>query len=298
MGNGIVFSHFYPFEHVDERLLPSIFAEFRDNGVENLVFTDSFSTRLLKSPEFFQRLKAACHDVGVRLREMHAPFGECYDLACESSARRPGLFRDHLTCMRYAAETGSRTYTIHVGAWDSVYLHKPNELIRPLVLEALEQLIPEAEKLDLILALENAFERSNAPTEVMYYVNTVGNAHVGCCFDSGHANVMAARPGKTQEQYGPHMLHTVWQEHIEFCTDAFELMAPAMVTCHLHDNDGFSDQHRMPGDGTVDWADLSEKLRKYAPRLRSIQSEVNTVSRGYSIRALCGKFREIFPGLA
>ena len=294
----LVFSHFFPFDWVDDRLIPSIFAEFRDNGCENLVFTDHFCNKLLKTPEFFQKLKKACFDTGIKLREMHAPFGECYDLACASSARRRQLVADHVTCMQYAADTGSRTYTLHVGAWDSVYIHKPNELIRPLVLDALEKLIPEAEKLDIVLALENSFERSNAATEVMYYVNTVNNAHVGCCFDSGHANVMASRPGKTQEQYGSHLLHTVWQGKIEFCPDAFELMAPAMVTCHLHDNDGFSDQHRMPGDGTVDWKSLAENLQDRAPRLLSIQSEVNTVQGAYSIRTLCEKFRGIFPNLA
>ena len=296
--NDLVFSHFFPFDWLDDRLIPAVFAEFRDNGVENLVFTDHFCNKLLRTPEFFQKLKKACFDTGIKLREMHAPYGECYDLACASTARRRQLIADHVVCMQYAADTGSRTYTLHVGAWDSVYVHKPNEPIRPLVLDALEKLVPEAEKLDIVLALENSFERSNAATEVMYYVNTVNNAHFGCCFDSGHANVMASRPGKTQEQYGPHMLHTVWQGKIEFCASAFDLMAPAMVTCHLHDNDGFSDQHRMPGDGTVDWKQLSKDLLTRAPRLLSIQSEVNTAQGPYSISALCKKFREIFPNLA
>ena len=129
----------------------------------------------------------------------------------------------------------------------------------------------------------------------MYYVNAVNSPAVGCCFDSGHANVMA--PGKQQAQYGAHM-HRVWQGDVIFYPQAFEKMAPAMVTCHLHDNDGFSDQHMIPGSGTTDWQELTEKLLTRTPRLLSIQSEVNAVSTGTSIRQLSGKFRELLPGLA
>jgi len=291
----VVFSHFYPFESVPDALLPAVFTEFRDNGVDNLVFTDWFCKRLLKEHSFFSVLKRHCYNIGVKLLEMHAPFGESFDLACGSPARRPGMVQDHITCMRYAAEIGCRTYTIHIGAFDSVYLDLPTEQVRPRALSALEQIVPEAEKLGIVIAVENAFERCNTPDEVMYYVNAVNSPAVGCCFDSGHANVMA--PGKQQAQYGAHM-HRVWQGDVVFYPQAFEKMAPAMVTCHLHDNDGFSDQHMIPGSGTIDWQELTEKLLTRTPRLLSIQSEVNAASTGTSIRQLSGKFRELLPGLA
>ena len=291
----LVFSHYFPFESVADNLLPSVFAEFRDNGVENLVFTDYFCKRLLKEHSFFSILKRHSFNIGIKLQEMHAPFGESYDLACGSAARRPGMIQDHITCMRYAAEVGCRTYTLHIGAFDSAYLGVSNEVVRPRALSALEQLIPEAEKLNIVIALENAFERSNTPDEAMYYVESVNHHNVGCCFDSGHANVMA--PGKSQEQYGAHM-HRVWQGDVEFFPDAFERMAPAIVTCHLHDNDGLSDQHAMPGNGTINWSELTDKLLTSAPRLLSVQSEVNTVGHCNSIKSLCEKFRELFPVLA
>ena len=75
----LIFSHFYPYESVPDALLPSIFAEFRDNGVKNLVFTDCFIKRILREPLFFGFLKRLCINTGVRLQEMHSPFGECYD---------------------------------------------------------------------------------------------------------------------------------------------------------------------------------------------------------------------------
>ncbi len=294
----VIFSHYFPFEFVPDSLLPIYFAEFRDNGVKNMVFTDCFARRLLREPEFFALLKRLCFNSGINLTEMHAPFGECYDLACASPARREQLVKEHIKCMQYASETGCRTYTVHIGAHDSVYLHIPNEKVRPLALESLEKLIPTAEKLGIVIAVENAFERCNTPDEVMYYVDAVDHPNVGCCFDSGHANVMAPTPGKTVEQYAAHMKETVWQGELEFYSGAFEKMARSIVTCHLHDNDGFSDQHRMPGCGTTDWETLVGKLQTQAPALLSIQSEVNCHTGSNSIRQLCDTFRKLFPKLA
>ncbi len=293
-----VFTHFFPFEFVPDNLLSLFFAEFRDNGMKNIVFSDCFARRLLKDPDFFAVLKRLCFNTGITLMEMHAPFGECFDLACASPARREQLVLDHIKCMQYASETGCRTYTVHVGAHDSVYLHTPNEKIRPLALESLEKLIPAAEKLGIVIAVENAFERSNTPDEVMYYVESVSHPNVGCCFDSGHANVMAPAPGKLPEHYGAHMKDTVWQGNVEFYSGAFERMAKKIVTCHLHDNDGFSDQHRAPGDGTTNWSELTEKLLNQAPALLSVQSEVNCNYGNCSIRHLSESFRKLFPGLA
>ena len=295
--NKPVFAHYYSFESVPDAMLANVFAEFRDNGVSSLVFGDYFARRLLREPEFFAVLKRHCFNLGMNLVEMHAPFGECFDLACTSPARREQLVLDHIRCMQYAAETGCRTYTVHIGAHDSVYMHVSNDKIRPLALESLQKLIPAAEKLGIVIAVENAFERSNTPDEVMYYVEAVSHPNVGCCFDSGHANIMAPAPGKTGEMYHEHMRETVWEGELEFYSGAFEKMAESIVTCHLHDNDGFSDQHRMPGCGTVNWEELAAKLSANAPRLLSVQSEVSCVQGGNSIRQLCDTFRKIFPQL-
>ena len=295
--SNVVFSHFYSFDNLPDSMLMPVFAEFRDNGVENLVFTDNMCKRILNDHLFFYKLKLACHRTGIKLQEMHAPFGESYDLACASSGRREGLVKDHITCMQYAADCGCLTYTLHMGAFDSAYLGTPNSEIRPRALSALEQLIPTAEKLGVVIALENSFERSNTPDEAMYYVEAVNHPNVGSCLDVGHANVMAPAAWKTQEKFPAHM-RNVWGGEVQFFENAFERMASGIVTCHLHDNDGFSDQHQLPGCGTVDWDDVISKLRNKAPRLLSIQSEVNTFASGVSIRRLCETFRKLFPDLA
>jgi len=57
------------------------------------------------------------------------------------------------------------------------------------------------------------------------------------CYDSGHANIT------------DHPAH------------AIGVMAPVLGHLHLHDNDGTADQHRMPGEGSIDWGAVGDALR-------------------------------------
>ena len=291
----MIFSHFVDWYRIPDEILKSQLKEAKENGVENLVFIDPWICRILRNPQDFGFFK---HELLGKFNffDMHAPYGECYDLACASQGRRDDVVKDHIRAMGYAADFGCKTYTIHIGAFDSVFFHKPNEEIRPLAVETLEKLIPAAEKYGIILAVENAFERSNTPEEVMYYVNYFNHPNVKCCFDSGHALIMDPHPGNGS--YDSYMTDTVWSGKVEIFADAFEVMAPAMVTCHLHDNAGYSDQHLPPGEGVEKWDVLSDKLLNKAPQLLSIQSEAVIFGKGFALADVVKRYRKIFPGLA
>ena len=294
MNNKPIFSHYCDLNRASDELLPSMLAELKDNGVRNLVFLDPWITRLLKEPEFIGTLKYHLRN-DFNFFDMHAPYGEAYDLACMSKGRREELVKDHIRALGYAADLGCKTYTIHIGAYYSVFFHTPNDVLRPLAVRTLEKLIPAAEKYGIILAVENAFERSNTPEEVMYYVNYFNHPNVKCCFDNGHALIMTDYPGKSG--YDNYMTEEVWSNQMKFFNNAFEMMAPAMVTCHLHDNSGFSDQHLLPGLGTEKWDILTGKLRSAAPALLSIQSEASVLGKGHSIRHSVETYRKLFPDL-
>jgi sugar phosphate isomerase/epimerase len=290
----LVFSHYADWQSVPDNILKSMLSEAKELGVENLVFVDQWITRILRNPEDMGFFRLALKNFDFT--DMHAPYGECYDLACADNGRREDMIRDHIRAMGYASDFGCRTYTIHIGAYDSVFFHKSNSEIRPLALEALEKLIPHAEKYGVVIAVENAFERSNTPDEVMYYVDYVKHPNVGCCFDSGHALVMDTYPDKGA--YSDYMTDMVWSGKVENYTNAFEKMASAMVTCHLHDNDGFSDQHLPPESGIEKWSMLAEKILTSAPRLISVQSEATVFKNDFALADVVKRYRKIFPELA
>lgn len=283
---------FYNWNSVPEELVPSLLAEFRDNGVRRLVFTDVWLLRTIRDPEFFPRLDRYLKAAGMKLGEAHGLCGEAYDLCCCDSARRPGMISDHILAMNYAAEAGAATYTMHVGAGAFVYRGLALPRLRELALDSLEKLAPAARRAGLIIAVENAFEPPNSAAEVMALVNRMATPEVGCCFDSGHAEIMAPFPGKDPRLYRDEVKQA-WAEGVMECSDTLEQMYAHLVTCHLHDNDGYGDSHGLPGSGKIDWASLIPRLCS-APRLLTLQTEV-VRSPKVSIAAMARKFYELFP---
>lgn len=271
MNKNIPLAHFFSWDQVNSEMIPNVMSEFRWNGVKNLVFCDSLIKQVLRDPAFFGELRYHMHNQKVNLIETHAPSGQCYDLSCPDTGRFDSLIEDHIKCMGYSVDCGAMTYTMHIGAWESIFYRTPNEEIRKIAVKKLEKLVPAAEKLGIIIAVENSFERSNTPDEVLYYINYFNSPNLKCCFDTGHANIMAPADWKKQEYYSA-QLKFAWENYVEQYPDALEKLSPYIVTCHLHDNDGYSDAHILPGRGTIDWKKLVPALKK-CPDLRSMQTE-------------------------
>ena len=83
------------------------------------------------------------------------------------------------------------------------------------------------------------------------------------CYDSGHANQLdngRYTPGGTIWKYWQMVgaPEPAWQDN----RTILESMLPAMVNCHLHDNDGSDDSHSIPGEGNTPWQLVMEMLKK------------------------------------
>ncbi len=81
-------------------------------------------------------------------------------------------------------------------------------------------------------------------------------------------------------------------ESIRDCRqDALGAPLPHIVTCHLHDNHGFEDEHLLPGDGTICWPRLLNRLQDGASRLKSVQNEANSFAHNIPAEVLAERFR-------
>lgn len=284
--------YFYSWNLVPDSLLDAVLAEFAANGVTDLVLCDHWCKRILEEPMFYVDLITRLRNFGMHLRETHAPYGPLFDLNCSLRPARKDLIRAHEKMLEFSADAGCKTYTIHIGAYDCFFRDTTLAEMRDLADDTLEQLLPLAEKNNIIIAVENSFEPFNPPQEVIRLVKKFACDHLGSCYDSGHANMMAAAPGKTAESYPPH-LRKCWHDHFPFEPDALGMMAKDIVTCHLHDNCGTCDEHAPIGRGSIDWKVLIKRLQEECPRLISLQTEVNTAEHKLSIRELCNSFRRL-----
>ncbi len=283
--------YYYSWESVPDIMIPNILAEFKANAAEDLVFSHVWAKRILREPTFFPPLMTMVRKAGIRLGAVHAPWGAAFDLNCSDMARRKGMIADHKTAMAYAADVGCRTYTIHVGAYSWVMERIPLERLRKLAVETLEELLPEAERLGLVIAMENSYEPPNGATEVVGLISKFASPNLGCCFDTGHACLMSPFPGKVREKYF-YGIDQAWGDELRETADSFKLLKPYIVTAHLHDNDGYSDAHLLPGRGRINWEQQIRDLRE-CPRLLSLQTEVRTIPSALPVKTIVETFRAI-----
>ncbi len=93
---------------------------------------------------------------------------------------------------------------------------------------SLDELEPCAKTQGVRIALENGAFELIEPVLARY-----GPEYLGLCYDSGHGNMRGDG------------------------LDRLDGLKDRLISVHLHDNDGRSDQHKLPFSGTVDWRRLT-----------------------------------------
>lgn len=200
-------------------------------------------------PEQAREVGRRLERLGLMARACHGVETPPCDLSVADADEHASMVAAHATLMQNVAELGCRTYVVHLGvspqdgnreaAWDRVR-------------KAVDVLGARAEALGVALALENGMQGYLASNDdLLSFVAEYDHPAVGICYDSGHAHIM------------------------EGAAVVLEVLSPYVVTAHLHDNDGTSDQHLVPGQGTIDWRPLAEALAR-CPRL--IHAEIEAAN--------------------
>ena len=268
--------------------------EYAVNGAGNAVLSHNHFNGLLdaeKPEELLAEYRKETLDAGLKFTDAHSVFGPDKDLNCPIAELRPAMLERHKKCLAWSAECGIKTITIHTG--NVSYPGFGLETFHNCAIESLEKLLPLAKSYGIIICIENIWHPTNTPERLLDMLNHFNSEHLGMCFDSGHANI-TAHPTEDPDSCAV----AAWGKlnmPVQWSFDTLEQMLPYIVNCHLHDNNGIYDLHRMPGHGDINWNDLLEMLAK-APRLQCIQSEViyPNCEKNASIRELCEKYNELF----
>lgn len=282
-------TYFINWRVVSNELVPVIMEQIASCGIENIVLTDNIIPRLadMDVHELFLKSAAAA---GVKYVDAHAPLQETDLLGLAPEKNRKAMLRSSENVIQIASEFGCTTCTFHVWNWrpDS---HNAEERFG-FICDSLEKLIPVAEKNGVIIALENVWGPHCSPDMLVRIMKHFNSKWLGLCYDSGHAFIF----GQGKNNPAQSCARLSWEcplEEIPWDDQALEKMLPWIVNCHLHDNDGFNDQHVMPGKGRIDWNHVVSFLAK-APNLKCIQSEVSAKWQEGAVKTLKQDFEKIF----
>jgi len=114
-----------------------------------------------------------------------------------------------------------------------IYIGYEERIYWNILRKSLNEIKPYAQKHNVKIALENYM--NDDYTEIIRLFFEYDSSFLGLCYDSGHGNIGD----------GLKML---------------EKLKDRLISIHLHDNDGKTDQHKLPFSGTVEWDKLAEIL--------------------------------------
>jgi len=186
-------------------------------------------------------------DTRLTLNSMHAPICaslangamvDPYSNAIVDESRRKRALAEADVALAVAQVLPFRHLVVHLGVPDTKDT-KGVDNSRDAARRSVEALHAMAERAGVRLALE-VIPNSLSSTEslVSFIENELDGADIGICMDVGHAFIMGD------------------------LGDAIEASSGHLVTTHLHDNKGKTDDHLAPGEGAIDWPSALMSLQK------------------------------------
>jgi sugar phosphate isomerase/epimerase len=186
-------------------------------------------------------------EAGLRLHAVHAPTSDSYvggrwgaplTLASTDRDARAKALEEARAALFVARRIPMRTLVAHLGL-PRTQSASPADNSRDGARRSVDELQREAAKLDVGVAVEVIpNELSRAGSLVHFVEEDVEAAGLGICLDFGHAHIDGD------------------------LLDAIETVSGHLLTTHVHDNRGKTDDHLVPFEGTIDWPSALTSIQK------------------------------------
>jgi len=226
-------THLYVGDRLDRDHLVEIAAHGFD-AVEVFAVRDHFDYRDRRAAV---ALAEWLDDTRLTLHSIHAPIAAKYvngkweqglSLAAADERRRKAAVDEAMAALDVSAAVPFQVLVAHCGV--PVPYAQPGDNSRAALVKSLEELSPVAERYGVRIAIEVIpNELSTAAALVELIESDIDAVDLGICMDVGHARMMGD------------------------VVEAIETCSGHLLTTHLHDNRGRSDDHLVPGKGVIDW---------------------------------------------
>lgn len=244
MMNDIELVHFIEWKKIADEDFENTLKDAGSWGVTSLVAHPCWGMKDEMTPGYFQKCADLLNKYGFRTPACHAYWGKDNDISPDDPGRLETILPRHKNFLEKLSTIGVKTYTMHIS------MESDNSTPWATIETAVEILLPEARKNNIILALENGHEDCAQQELLTRMITAFDDPFLGVCFDTGHAHCYGDREWKR----------------------SLDILGPHIVTCHLHDNYGTFDDHNPPGEGDINWTEMSDAL-KGLPRLLHAETE-------------------------
>jgi len=228
--------------YLNQRLHPGLLEQAGHCGAQAVEIFAARQHFDYTSREHVAELAAWFRSNSLQAWSMHAPMypdremgraGAPYvNLLHPEKSRRIAAMDEIKRALETADSIPYRNLIVHLGEKTDEWSPRTVEY----ALTALEHLGAFAHPLGVRTLVENLPTDPTTPEHLMEILNTGHLDSIGVCLDLGHAHFTVGIP------------------------EAIATLGNRIVQVHAHDNHGVSDEHLLPGDGTVDWPATAKAL--------------------------------------
>jgi sugar phosphate isomerase/epimerase len=210
-------------------------------GAHGFEKVELFATRShfdYHNPSAVADLQQWLAEAGLELHGVHAPVGESFSggrwgpllsLASPDAEARARAMEETERALQIARRIPFGVFVVHLGVPRS-HPTAAADNSRDAARRSVNDLQRLAEPLGVRLALEVIPNELSRPAPLVHFIETgLDTTAVGICLDFGHAHMEGD------------------------LVDAVETVSEHLVTTHVHDNRGRTDDHLLPFEGTIDW---------------------------------------------
>ena len=184
-------------------------------------------------------------DIGMSFDSVHGVFGPQHDPSNPDEAVRLAAMETYRTEGKLALALGGTMVVVHPApiASSPVAVTQTEAVARSdSMLKTMEELAVVGERLGVTYLFENLpgqYLFGSVPVELAAMIRRLDHPRVRMCFDTGHAHMIARE---------------------ESVADILSQCLDVVAYIHVNDNDGRSDEHLLPGHGTIVWDELAPQI--------------------------------------
>jgi len=222
----------------ESRLTREHLADIAGHGFEAV---EVFATRAhfdYRDPRAAADLAEWLSDLRLSFHSMHAPIVEAiragkwvgsFSIAAGDETRRKAAIAEIAATLNVARTVPFQYLVVHLGVPDGQQTPGGDNQ-RDAARRSVEEIAALAGEVNVRVALEVMPNALSSAAAICHLIeDELEGLDVGICLDYGHANLMGD------------------------LSDAIETVSGHLWTTHVHDNDGRSDDHRVPFAGRIDW---------------------------------------------
>lgn len=200
---------------------------------------------------YFRRLKEYADKLGIGIEQTH---GRITGVKKDEKFNADFIKSAKMDCIA-TKELGAKYCVMHAITSMVFGADAPDELMYSVNNKMFADILPFAVKEDIIIATETFGDAPGLGCneffgDMTHFINSYEklanvpefSKHFCICMDTGHTHRSTRFEGNPK------------------VGDVIRKMGGAIKVLHLHDNDGYKDQHKIPMTGTLDWKDTISAL--------------------------------------